>query len=291
LKPSVEMNTPDALVANVVHLISLPNVYTQLEKTLKDPNHTRNDIAAIVNIDPALCARTLRIINSSYYALPKTIYNIGTAINLIGEYDLRNIVLISSVVNSVDALTDNGINITEFWQHSIRCGMIAKLLANTISAPDPELLFLTGLLHDIGQLIIYKNEPELSTTITWHKTEENKQRYQIEQSLLGFGHPIVGALLLEKWSVPEQVSETVKYHHQPDETALYQKEAKIVGLADQLIHFVESNSGLAEIDFEQLPPLISSYLDDLNISNLIIFDLLTEAIDQSQAIENIICTG
>jgi len=290
LKSPIKANTPDALVANVVHLVSLPNVYTQLEETLKDPDHTRSDIAAIVNIDPALCARTLRIINSSYYALPNTIHNIGTAINLIGEYDLRNIVLISSVVNSVDVLTDSGINITEFWQHSIRCGMAAKLLAKAISAPDPELLFLTGLLHDIGQLIIYKNEPELSTTIAWHETNENKERYQIEQSLLGFSHAIVGALLLEKWGVPEQVSETVKYHHHPNEATLYQKEAKIVGLADQLIHFIESNTDLSEIDFEQLTPLINSYLDDLNISKFIIFDLLIEAVAQSQAIENIICT-
>jgi len=290
LKPPIKTNTPDELVANVVHLVSLPNIYTQLEKTLKDPNHTRNDIAAIVNIDPALCARTLRIINSSYYALPKTIYNIGTAINLIGEYDLRNIVLVSSVVNSVDALTDSGINITEFWQHSIRCGMTAKLLAKAISAPDPELLFLTGLLHDIGQLIIYKNEPELLTTIAWHETNENKERSKVEQSLLGFSHPIVGALLLEKWGVPEQVSGTIRYHHQPDEATLYQKEAKIVGLADQLIHFIESNTDLSEIDFEQIPPLINSYLDDLNISKFIIFDLLIEAIAQSQAIEDIICT-
>jgi len=289
LQSSVKANTPEALVANVVHLVSLPNVYTQLEETLKNPAHTRDNIAEIISIDPALCARTLRIINSSYYALPNTIYNIGTAINLIGEYDLRNIVLVSSVVNSVTPLIDNGIDITQFWRHSIRCGIAAKLLAESISAPDPELLFLTGLLHDLGQLIIYKNEPELSSTIEWHKENDNKDRYQIEQSLLGFSHPIVGALLLEDWGVPKPVSETVKYHHRPNDSQLYPKEAKLISTADLLAHFIESNTDLTEIDFGQLPLVISTYLYDLKISKCILFELLSEVIEKSQAIEEIIC--
>jgi len=290
LQLTAKSNTPETLVANVVHLVSLPSVYTQLEETLKVPTHTRDDIAKVISIDPALCARTLRIINSSYYALPNTIHNIGTATNLLGEYDLRNLVLVTSVVNSVDELIDDGINISKFWQHSIRCGITAKLLAKYLPTPDPELLFLTGLLHDLGQLIIYKNEPELSATIAWHLTHENKERYQIEQTLLGFSHPIVGALLLENWGIPKKVSEIVKYHHQPNDSTLYHKEAKLIGLADQLVHFIETSTDLTDIDSEQLPELIHIYLDDLNISPLILFELLTEVIEQSQAIEEIICT-
>ncbi|MFK5949963.1 MAG: HDOD domain-containing protein [Methylococcales bacterium] len=287
---TVNTNTPEALVSNVVHLISLPNVYTQLEKTLKDPKHTRDDIAEVISIDPSLCARTLRIINSSYYALPNTVYSISTAVNLIGEYDLRNIVLVNSAVNSVSALIDDGINITEFWQHSIRCGITAKLLAKLVSESDPELLFLTGLLHDLGQLIIYKNEPELSATIAWQVINENQERYQIEQALLGFDHATIGALLLENWGVPKQVSEIIKFHHQPTDSSIYNKQAKLVGLADQLAHLIEPTPDLAEIDFDQLPTLIMNYLDDLKISKSILFDLLIEVIEQSQAIEEIICT-
>jgi len=290
LQLTAKSNTPKALVANVVHLVSLSSVYTQLDEILKVPTHTRDDIAEVISIDPALCARTLRIVNSSYYALPNTIHNIETAINLLGEHDLRNLVLVTSVVNSMDELIDDGINIAKFWQHSIRCGITAKLLAKSLSIPDPELLFLTGLLHDLGQLIIYKNEPELSATIAWHLIHENKERYQIEQILLGFSHSIVGALLLENWGIPEKVSAIVKYHHQPNDSTLYHKEAKLVGLADQLVHFIETSTDLTEIDFEQLPALINKYLDDLKISKLILLDLLTEVIEKSQTIEEIICT-
>jgi len=282
-------NTPEALVANVVHLTSLPCVYTHLEEILKKPAHTRDDIAEVINIDPALCARTLRIINSSYYALPNTIYNIATAINLLGEYDLRNIVLVTSVISSVSALSDEGIDITQFWRHSIRCGIAAKLLAKTISIADADLLFLTGLLHDIGQLVIYKNEPELSATIAWHVDHENKDRNQAEYTLLGFSHPLVGALLLEHWGVPEPVSEMVKYHHQPELATDYAQETLVVCLADQLIHFAEKNNEITNSDFAELPTLINNYLDRLNISKLILFELANTAIEQSKAIEEIIC--
>lgn len=284
-------NTPEALVANVVHLTSLPCVYTRLEEILKNPTHTRDDIAEVINIDPALCARTLRIINSSYYALPNTIYNIATAINLIGEYDLRNIVLVTSVISSVSTLTDEGIDITQFWRHSIRCGIAAKLLAKTISIADTDLLFLTGLLHDIGQLIIYKNEPELSATIAWQVNNKNKDRDQAENTLLGFSHPIVGALLLEHWGVPRQVSEIVKYHHQPEFAIDYPQETLLVCLADQLIHFTEINNGITKSDFDKLPILIINYLERLNISKLILLELVTTAIEQSMAIEEIICNN
>lgn len=157
----VKNNTPETLVANVVQLTSLPSVYVRLEEVLKDSNHTRDNIADVISVDPALCARTLRIINSSYYALPNTVQNIATAINLIGEYDLRNIVLVTSVVNSVKGLVNGGIDITEFWRHSVRCGITAKLLAKTKSAVDPELFFLCGLLHDLGQLVILDNKISL----------------------------------------------------------------------------------------------------------------------------------
>jgi len=286
---TVKHNTAEALVANVVQLTSLPSVYTKLEEVLKDPDHTRDDIARVISVDPALCARTLRVINSSYYALPNTVQNIPTAINLIGEYDLRNIVLVTSVVNSVNTLVDSGIDITKFWRHSIRCGITAKLLAKLKSAPDPELLFLSGLLHDLGQLVIYKNEPELSATIDWHVENEESERYEVEQTLLGFSHSVVGALLLENWGVPEQLSEIIKYHHQPDDSGRYQFETVVVALADQLVHSLELEHDLVNIDFEKLPISIHNYLSNLKISTDVLSGMLTTVMEQSLAIEKIIC--
>lgn len=287
----VARNTAEALVVNVGQLISLPRVYTCLEQALKDPEHTNDDLAKIINVDPALSARTLRIINSSYYALPNTVQSIAVAINLIGEYDLRNIVLVSSVINSTEALLDDGFDISTFWLHSIRCGIVARILAKLIVVPDPEQMFLAGLLHDLGQLIIYKGEPELSATVEWHIANEHQERYAIEETLLGFNHAVVGALLIDSWGLSAELNEIIKFHHQPEDSTYYQREVKLISLADHLVHYAELNEKQTEIDFEQLPALIERYLDDLKIEKHKIFNVLTDMLEQSQAIEDIICTN
>ena len=285
---AVNQDTPEALVNNVVHLISLPTVYTRLEEILKNPEHTRNDIAEVINIDPALCARILRIINSSYYGLPNTIQSINLAVNLIGEYDLRNMVLITSVINAMEALLDHGIDMPVFWRHSIRCGISARLMAKLTATPDPELLFLIGLLHDLGQLIIYKNEPELSATVAWHVLNENKKRYQIEASLLGFDHAMVGALLAETWGLPSKLNDIIKYHHQPDRST-YAQETKLICLADQLAHLLELNNNALNSHIEHLPIPITRSLQNLHIQKDQILALLSDVLEQSQSIEEIIC--
>lgn len=286
---TVNKNTAKALVANIVQLASLPSVYTRLEETLKNPNHTRDDIARVISIDPALSARTLRIINSSYYALSNPVQNISTAINLLGEYDLRNLVLVSSIVGSVACLVDEGFDLSKFWCHCIRCGITAKLLAVFKGMPEPELFFLSGLLHDIGQLVIYKNEPELFATVEWHVSHESEERYQVEQTLLGFDHAVVGSLLISEWGLTMKLKDMIEYHHQPELLTGYQKDILFVSLADQLVHFVDDNNGLATCDFAQLPLQIRRYLDELNIPDDVLPDLMAEVIEQSKAIEKIIC--
>jgi putative nucleotidyltransferase with HDIG domain len=280
-------NTPEALVASVVHLIALPSVYTLLEEILNNPNHTRDDIAQIVSADPVLCARILRVVNSSYYGLPKSVQNIATAVNLIGEYDIRNLVLVTSVVNSMSSLVDDGIDIFEFWQHSIRCGIAARLIAKKNTEVDPELLFLCGLLHDLGQLVIYKKEPELSATVSWHVINEGNERYQVEQNLLGFDHAEVGGLLLESWGLSEKINTIIKCHHQADDSH-YQFEAELVSFADHLSHFLELNENVANIDIETLPVILKNFLSSFGIQIETLFELLSEVKEQSRAIEEII---
>lgn len=280
--------TAKSLVANVLRLTSLPSVYTQLEKTLKNPDHTRNDIAEIISVDPALTARLLRIINSSYYSLPRPVDNIGIAVNLLGEYDLRNLVLVSSVVNSVAALTDRGIDIHAFWQHSIRCGITAKLLAVLTDHENPELLFVGGLLHDIGRLIIYKNEPELSSTVSWYVASQGRERYLVEQELLGFDHATVGALLIESWGLPVDLIDTIKDHHQPERGAENQCGAKLAHLANLLVHYLEFNEASTKIKLKDWPS-IKTRLDEYGIKEEVVQHLLNDVIEKSRAVEEIIC--
>ncbi len=271
------------MVESVCHLLSLPSVYTRLEKTLKDPFHTREDIARIISSDPSLAARVLRIVNSSFYSLPKSVQNISTAVNLIGEYDLKNLVLVTSVVNSVNVLVDKGIDMQEFWKHSISCGITARLLAKKQQLEDSEFLFLSGLLHDLGHLILYYKEPELFNTVSRQVKNEGKERYLVEIELLGFDHALVGAYLMETWGLPEKLEQLIQYHHQYELASQFKDECRLINLADQLSHLLEENGYVIELD--ALPATLS----DLGMEQEELGSLLTTVLEQTSVIEEMIC--
>ncbi len=112
--------TPRALVENVLQLISLPEIYLRLQQTIDNPAHSREQVAEIIAYDPSLSARVLRIANSSYYSFPSKIDSVASAVGIIGELDLRNLVLATTVVGSMNALKYKGVNVDDFWLHSLR---------------------------------------------------------------------------------------------------------------------------------------------------------------------------
>ena len=110
--------TPRALVNNVLQLISLAEIYLRLQQAIDDPMHTRKQLAEVVAYDSALSARVLRIANSSYYSFSLNIESIESAVGILGELDLRNLVLATPVIGSMSSLDCTGVDIDEFWLHS-----------------------------------------------------------------------------------------------------------------------------------------------------------------------------
>jgi HD-like signal output (HDOD) protein len=228
------VNTPQLLVDSVLHLISLPDIYLRLQQTIDDPLHSRDQIAEIVAYDPALSARVLRIANSSYYGFPREIETVSSAVGLIGELDLCNLVLATTVIGAMTALDYKGVDIDEFWLHSLRCGITARLLARSVGDFDPEILFLAGILHDLGILVIYQQEAALAGAVKRQMAEQHQLRDQAERELLGFDHAEVGALLIKAWGLSEELSELTRCHHQYQLAQSNQVATIILALANLL---------------------------------------------------------
>lgn len=246
------METPQALVENVLQLISLPEIYLRLQRTIDDPEHSREQVADIIAYDPSLSARVLRIANSSYYAFPREIESVASAVGIIGELDLRNLVLATTVVNAMSALRHQGINIDAFWLHSLRCGIIARLIAKSTGGSNAEVLFLAGILHDLGILVIYQQDAALADAVKRQVEEQHQLRDQAEREVMGFDHAEVGALLIEAWGLSPTLVELTRCHHQYQLAQGDQRSAMILSLANLLTNGEQASTGETDIRHEHL---------------------------------------
>jgi HD-like signal output (HDOD) protein len=232
---------------------SLPNIYHQFQEAMADPNISFKEIGEIVLTDPSLTARLLRIVNSAYFGFPDKIDNISEAISVVGTNQLSQLLLCTVVIDNFRSIPDSVFNMKTFWKHSIACGLIAREFASYDENLNSENFFIAGMLHDIGQLIIFMQLPELAMRFLLEASEQSKPNYVLEHEELGFDHAELGGSLLEKWNLSEFLVTTSKYHHRPNQTGQFITETSIVYLADILANTL--NLGSKWIGEGSLPSL------------------------------------
>lgn len=277
----VKVATPRAMVENVLQLISLPEIYLRLQSTIDDPLHSREQIADVITYDPALSARVLRIANSSYYSFPRELETVVSAVAIIGELDLRNLVLATTVVGSMSSLNYQGIDIDAFWLHSLRCAISARLIAKSVNAHNPEILFLAGMLHDLGILVIYQQNPTLAGSLARQMEEKHQLRDQAERELLGFDHAEVGALLIEAWGLSDELAELTRCHHQYQLAQNSKPAALMLAFANLLADADTAQTGASDIRLEAM-------MGDLGIDQDQLAKIVESGEQQCQEVKTII---
>ena len=238
---------------------SPPILYYQLREKLDDPNASFDDLAAIISTDTAMSARLLKIVNSAFYRFDEKVDTLTHALNIIGTEQLTDLALAVIVTSKFQGIPRDLINMETFWMHSIACGIASRKIAKLISGVDAEKLYLGGMLHDIGSLILFKESPEEAKKILLRCKETGESLFKVEKEVLGYDHAEVGALLLTEWKLSEGLVEIVKYHHQPTVAGSYLKEACIVARADALVYEMKiGNSG--EPGVPALDPKVSEVI-------------------------------
>lgn len=227
--------TPQALVNKSLELVSAPTTYARLDALISDPNSAIDDISEVINTDPALTTRLLKIVNSPYYGFPSQIKTISRAITIIGTRELTHLVLATSVMNAFRGIPANLIDMDTFWRHSLACAITAKSLAEATHQSNPEQYFIAGLLHNIGCLVLYQSVPELAREAINSARYGHEVMHEAEQRIIGFDHAEVGAILAENWRLPDSLVQVARYHHQPSSADHDQLEIAIVHVADVLV--------------------------------------------------------
>jgi putative nucleotidyltransferase with HDIG domain len=205
-----------AFVKQVGKLPSLPTLYYELTKAVDDPKASIAMIGTVVRKDQSLASRLLKLANSAYYSFPSQVETIEEALQLIGLREMRDLALATCVIGTFKNLPEHLINVSDFWKHSIACGVTSSLLAEHRHDPSPERFFVGGLLHDIGRLIMYLTVPKESEIILAKYISDKAPCCRVESQILGFDHADLGAELLSMWKIPVALVEMVRRHHNPD---------------------------------------------------------------------------
>lgn len=272
------------MVDEVSRLFSLPEVCTRLQEMLEDPHHSSNDLGQVISQDPDLTARLLKIVNSSFYGFSGRIETVNRAVTVIGISELLVLILGASSVMTFNKIPGSLLNMAEFWRHSVYCGVVARQLAKRCHVLHHERLFVAGLLHDIGKLILCTRKPEQMRNVLAEAYDNAVPLNEIEISEFGFDHAELGGLLLKTWGLPESLYQAVRLHHNPCKGEAPSMEAAIVHLANACTHIAEDSSQTehylnnTEKKAWQLLKLETSVVDEVLDDAMPVFDEALDAI-------------
>ena len=230
------------IIEQIDDLPTLPTSFLEVKRVSEDPNSSSLEIAEVVERDQVLTAKTLKLINSAFYGMPRKITRVEQAITLIGINALKNLILGSSVFQVFEMKS----KMKALWLHSIATAVTAKIIGQNILYREIEELFICGLLHDIGMLVEFQYYKEDVEKISEKCKLEKRQFYDVEKELFGIGHERIGQLLLTKWRLPEKFSKVTGFHHHPNSNSDYALEIAIVFIADAIarqMNYVEPWDG------------------------------------------------
>ncbi|MCP4430832.1 MAG: HDOD domain-containing protein [Gammaproteobacteria bacterium] len=266
----------NSLVADVNKLVSLPDIYYRLESALESPTSTISDFANLLSSDPDLCARLLRMANSAFYSFPSKIETIDRAISTIGMRQIRELVLVTSVIEMFEGVSIPLVNMRSFWEHSVAVGVFSRSIAQYSGLGQSERFYIPGLLHDIGRLVLFLKLPGFISELLQQSVIESKSLFLLEQEQLGYNHGAIGGQLLEFWKVPRSIYEPVSYHHEPEASPEFSQLSCVIHISDAWINRQKIGSS-----GESNPPVIrQSALDMISIQEDELEEIWVSAKDQ-----------
>ncbi len=226
----------EKLVVDVDQLVSLPNIYYRLEEEVMSDGSTAESVAKLLQSDPDLCARLLRLANSAFFSFPTNIETVERAIGVIGLRQIRELVLATSVIKAFEGLPPELVNMHDFWEHSIAVGVMACSLAKQGGIAKADSFYIPGLLHDIGRLVLYLKFPDLVQQLLQRHETTQASLFSLEQSVLDYSHADIGAKLLQLWRVPEPIWQPIACHHQPENDGETFVAASAIHIADAWVN-------------------------------------------------------
>ncbi|HDQ41385.1 MAG TPA: HDOD domain-containing protein [Desulfonatronum sp.] len=237
-----------------------PDIFHEIVEASGNPKISAAHLAEIIGKDPSLASRLLRLVNSAFYSFENKVDTLARAAAIVGTVQIANLAVGVSVISHFKGIPSGLVDMRAFWEHSIAVGVISRLLGVHRRIPIRERLFIAGLLHDLGRLVIYKNHLQQARALMTLALSSSEPMHELERASWGFTHAELGSLLLRKWRIPQVIQNSVACHHASFRSEATD-EAKLVHLADVIAHAL----GFGHSGLRRVPPLCLKTWDHIGL--------------------------
>ncbi|MEZ4221957.1 MAG: HDOD domain-containing protein [Polyangiaceae bacterium] len=201
------------IIGALDRLPSVPSTYHELNQAAAKPDTSMQDLAAIVQKDPALSLKVLQMANSARFGVSRRLASIPEAVTYLGINPIKGLVLSAHVFMAFETEAPRGFSLEAFQSYSTKVAGLAQKFVAKRGLGDAA--FAAGLLHDIGKLILAVRHPEASAAALQRATETGETVSDVERDVFGVTHAEVGTYLLSTWGLPLELMEVVAFHHTP----------------------------------------------------------------------------
>ncbi len=199
-----ELPTPDFIVQKIISVAS-------------DPNASAQELANAIMMDASLSSKVLKLANSAYYGIPRKITVLNEAIMILGFKTVRNLAMSVFTYSALfGGKEDEEIDRKRLWRHFVYTAIAGELMGEMLGYPVKEELFITGLLHDIGKIVLDTVSPKIMKAVYRLASQKKLNFLEAEELLEIPSHTAIGAKLAEKWGLPDMIVQTTEGHHVPE---------------------------------------------------------------------------
>jgi HD-like signal output (HDOD) protein len=204
-----------SLVDGIETLKSLPAAYLNIRKVIENPVSSTNDLARAISADPGLTARLLKLVNSPLYGFSSKIETVSRALVILGMQQVHDLALATTVAVLYKSAKPKRLSMGRYWRESVYCALTARCVAKLCNVLDSERLFVAGLLHAVGHLVMDERIPDETDAARRQAQSDKRPLAQVEKETIGCNYAEVGALLAKRWSMPPALISAIEYQVDP----------------------------------------------------------------------------
>ncbi len=209
---------PEAVADVLQHLSNLPpfpKVTAKLLTMLDDDTVSVEDLASVISADPSLAVKVIHLSNSPFYMVTRPVESVKDALFVLGLSSIKNMTVGVSLQKGLSAVQPRSetFNMLDFWKHSYATAIVASKLGSREGRKLGDTLYLAGLIHDVGKMILAYYWPDVWKAIYTIHAKSNEPFCDVEERMFSKSHAAIAAELLANWKFPPLIVQLVEYHH------------------------------------------------------------------------------